>query len=222
LIKSLIIAAALTAAVSPAAVPDALRPIVGQWRLSDVGGKIACTLTLTSEPSVAGYAMRVPLACRRGFPPLKDISAWNVDAQGAIVFADPTKKHLVVFAPQAGAPYEAKAPENKTWRLEPNRAVQQLSARERMTGAFRLSGPGGTVLCDLNLTANLFGNAGSVTPGQCSAPWSDKAITAWALQRGRLTLFDAARKPLLVLKVADASTFVAADPKAETLTLARK
>ena len=91
-----------------------------------------------------------------------------------------------------------------------------------MTGPFRLTGAGGTVLCDLSLTANLFGNAGSVVAGDCSPGWSDKAFAVWSLQRGRLTLMDKGRKPILVLKTQDPTTFVVADAKGEPLTLARK
>lgn len=222
MVKSLVIAAAIAAATGPVASPDAPRTSAGEWRLSDAGGKIACTLTLSDEHGVAGNVVKVPLACRRAFPPLKDLAAWVMDPQGAIVFSDPTQNKIATFTPQPGAPYEAKTPEGKTWRLEPSHAPHLLSARERMTGAFRLSGPGGAVLCDLTLTANLFGNGGSVSHGQCAAPWSDKAFAVWSLQGGRLTLFDKTRKALLVMKTSDPTTFVANSPKAEVVTLARK
>ncbi len=154
---------------------------------------------------------------------MKDIAAWSLDPQGgAIVFSDSHQHRVVTFSPQPGAPYEAKTAENKIWRLESNRAPHVLSARERMTGPFRLSGAGGAVLCEFTFTANLFGNAGSVTPGQCAAPWSDKPIAAWSLQGGRLTLLDKTRKALLVMKFEGPSTFVTNDPKTDAVRLARK
>lgn len=220
--KSLILAAAIAAAGIPASPPDSPRGAVGDWRLSDVSGKLACTLTLSGERGRSGFVVRAPLACRRGFPLLKDLAAWSLDPQGAIVFSDPAQRRIAVFSPQPGAPFEAKITEGKVWRLEPSRATRLQSPRERMTGAFRLSGPGGAVLCDLQLTANLFGTAGAVTPVQCAPPWGDRNLTSWSFREGRLTLFDKARKPLLVLKTDTPTTFVASDPKADAVVLARK
>ena len=224
MVKSFILAAAVAAAAAPAAIPDKPHAAAGEWRLSDVAGKIACTLVLSEERVSAGLAVRAPLACRRGFPALKDLAAWSLDAQGAIVFSDPGQQRLAVFTPQPGAPYEAKSPGGKTWRLERTKHASQFqSARERMSGAFRLSSAGGAVLCELTLTANLLGNAGSVTPVQCAPPWNEKAFAVWSLKDGRLTLFDKTRKTLLVmLKSESADSFVAGDPKADAVTLARK
>ena len=94
----------------------------GDWRLSEVGGKIACTLTLTREASFAGYALKAPLACRRAFPALKTVAAWALDDKGGIVLSDARAQPIVTFPVQAKGPYEAKAPDGRTWRLEPVRS----------------------------------------------------------------------------------------------------
>jgi hypothetical protein len=93
----------------------------GDWRLSEVGGKVACTLTLTREVSFAGYALKAPLACRRAFPALKSVAAWALDDKGGIVLTDANAQTIVTFpaATQAGGSYEAKSPDGGTWRLEP-------------------------------------------------------------------------------------------------------
>lgn len=94
----------------------------GDWRLSEVGGKIACTLTLTREASFAGYALKAPLACRRAFPALKGVAAWALDDKGGIVLSDSNALPIVTFPAQATGPYEAKSPDGRTWRLEPLKA----------------------------------------------------------------------------------------------------
>jgi hypothetical protein len=109
---------ALTAAAHAAIEPVAFRQS-GDWRLSEVGGKVACTLTLTRQTSFAGFELKAPLACRRAFPPLKTVAGWTLDGRGGIVLADAKAQPIVTFPAQAKGPYEAKAPDGRTWRLEP-------------------------------------------------------------------------------------------------------
>ena len=91
----------------------------GDWRLSEVGGKVACTLTLTRQTSFAGFELKAPLACRRAFPALKTVANWALDDKGGIVLSDARAQTIVTFPVQAKGPYEAKAPDGRTWRLEP-------------------------------------------------------------------------------------------------------
>jgi hypothetical protein len=114
LVVALTLASAAHAAIEPAAFRDS-----GDWRLSEVGGKVACTLTLTRQSSFAGFELKAPLACRRAFPPLKTVAGWMVDDRGGIVLADARAQPIVTFPAQAKGPYEAKAPDGRTWRLEP-------------------------------------------------------------------------------------------------------
>jgi len=110
---------ALAPAVRCAAVDATSLRAAGDWRLSEVGGKIACTLTLTREASFSGYALKAPLACRRAFPALKGVAAWALDPKGGIVLTDAHALPIVTFPAQATGPYEAKSPDGRTWRLEP-------------------------------------------------------------------------------------------------------
>jgi hypothetical protein len=105
---------AAIAAVDPAAVRTA-----GDWRLSEVGGKVACTLTLTRQTSLAGFELKAPLACRRAFPALKTVANWALDDKGGLVLSDARAQPIVTFPIQSKGPYEAKAPDGRTWRLEP-------------------------------------------------------------------------------------------------------
>ncbi len=127
-LAALIAIPALAAGAAHASADPAALRTSGDWRLSEVGGKIACTLTLTSQASFAGFELKAPLACRRAFPPLKGVAAWSLDERGDIVLADAKAQPIVTFPAQAkdpqskGAtpkgPYETKAPDGHTWRLE--------------------------------------------------------------------------------------------------------
>ncbi|HZZ90196.1 MAG TPA: AprI/Inh family metalloprotease inhibitor [Caulobacteraceae bacterium] len=110
-------AGAAVATVEPAAARAA-----GDWRLSEVGGKIACTLTFTRQSSYAGFELKAPLACRRAFPPLASVAAWAFDDKGGIVLSDARAQPIVTFPVQGAGPYEAKAPDGRMWRLEPVRS----------------------------------------------------------------------------------------------------
>lgn len=112
----LLICCAARAAVEPGALRAS-----GDWRLSEPGGKVACTLTFTRQTSFAGYEVKAPLACRRAFPALKLVASWAMDGKGAIVLSDAHAKPIVTFPAQAKGTYEAKSPDGRTWRLEPVR-----------------------------------------------------------------------------------------------------
>jgi hypothetical protein len=90
----------------------------GDWRLSEIGGRVACTLKLTTETALTGYEVKAPLACRRAFPPLKDVAAWALDDKGDIVLSDAKAAPIVTFPAQGASPFEVKAPDGRTWRLE--------------------------------------------------------------------------------------------------------
>jgi hypothetical protein len=122
-LPALIAIAALAAGVAHATAESAALRESGDWRLSEVGGKIACTLTLTSQSSFAGFELKAPLACRRAFPPLRAVAAWSLDDHGGLVLADAKAQPIVTFPAQAKdapakSPLETKAPDGKTWRLE--------------------------------------------------------------------------------------------------------
>jgi hypothetical protein len=108
-----------SSAASAAAVDGAANRTAGDWRLSEVGGKVACTLTLTRQTSFAGFELKAPLACRRAFPALKTVANWALDDKGGIVLSDARAQTIVTFPVQSKGPYEAKAPDGRTWRLEP-------------------------------------------------------------------------------------------------------
>ena len=83
-LAALMAVAVFAAGAASASVDAAALRASGDWRLSEVGGKIACTLTLTSQASFAGFELKAPLACRRAFPPLREVAAWSLDDKGEI------------------------------------------------------------------------------------------------------------------------------------------
>jgi hypothetical protein len=118
---AIILAVALSTASPPHAEGDVLatRAAIGQWRLSEVGGKVGCTVNLTDQASPGGHVLQAPPACHLAFPPLKDLSVWSLDAHGAPIFSDAAHNHVVAFIGPTGGPFQATASDGKAWRLEP-------------------------------------------------------------------------------------------------------
>jgi Protease inhibitor Inh len=119
---AIILAAALSVANVSHAQGDALaaRAAIGQWRLSEVGGKLGCTVNFTDRAIPGGgQALQAPSACHLAFPPLKELSVWSLDAHGAPIFSDAAHKRVVAFAGPPGGPFQAIASDGKAWRLEP-------------------------------------------------------------------------------------------------------
>jgi len=222
--RILALSAAILALAGPAfasAEPTVL-DAAGAWRLSEVGGKVACTLTLMRQASLGGYEIKAPLACREAFPPLKALAAWAPDDKGGIVLSDAQARPIIDFPGQLRGPYEAKAPDGKTWRLESLDAPPRPARGGRMSGDYRLTAIGGATLCNLAFTSNIFGSHGGISQSACTPAWGDKNLAAWSLHAGRLTLMDKAGKTILVLKPSDPGAYVVADPKADLVTLTRR
>ncbi|MEO8927686.1 MAG: AprI/Inh family metalloprotease inhibitor [Caulobacteraceae bacterium] len=119
---AIVVALALAAVAPPHAesvpAPAPARAAVSQWRLSEVGGKVGCTVTLTDQATLGGHVLQAPPACHLAFPPLKDLSVWSTDPHGAPIFSDATHGHAVAFIGPVGGPFQAAAPDGKAWRLE--------------------------------------------------------------------------------------------------------
>ena len=97
---AMILAIALNAASATHAEGDATaaRAAIGPWRLSEVGGKVGCTVNLTDQAGPGGRVLQAPPACHLAFPPLKVLSVWSLDVRGAPIFSDATHSHIVAFA----------------------------------------------------------------------------------------------------------------------------
>ena len=115
IIMALAVAASNVAGFDAGAAPS--RAIAGPWRLSVVGGKVGCTLALNDLVSPGGLGLGTPAACQRAIPPLRDLSVWNLDGHGGLLFSDPERRHIVWFLGPAGGPYAAAAPDGRLWRL---------------------------------------------------------------------------------------------------------
>ena len=101
-LAALIAVAAFAASAASASVDAAALRTSGDWRLSEVGGKIACTLTLTSPDQLRGFRAEGAARLPPGIPAAEDGGHLGLDDKGGIVLADAKAQPIVTFPVQAG------------------------------------------------------------------------------------------------------------------------
>src|SRR5947208_14777795 len=106
-----LIAAAGLAEAQPEASGE--RPVIGQWRLIQVGGRVTCKLTLTGDAGAGGWEVHAPLACRGAFPMLRELASWSYDAPGGLALADSEGRKITTFT-AAGTAFETKSPDGRS------------------------------------------------------------------------------------------------------------
>lgn len=103
-----------TADAASAPFPENWRGMLGPWSLEAAdSAAFQCTIGLTEEPTIGGYAVDVPTACLVAGPTM-DIAAWHIDeADGAVVFTDALRQTVLrlgeegdggIFASDIAAP----------------------------------------------------------------------------------------------------------------------
>ena len=91
-------AAAAWLAAAAVSVLPASQTYAGRWDFyGDSDGASACVVELKTPTVIGGYAIAVPKACHAVFRAAGDIYAWHPAPGGRIVFADATRKAMLVF-----------------------------------------------------------------------------------------------------------------------------
>ena len=191
----LLAVATLAAAAQPPSAPSAM---TGRWVLARDGeGAPSCDLSLGPQPVIGGYKVTAAPACRRVVSWSQDFYAWYLNTAGVVVLADPTRKPVMRFVLRQGA-YVADGPNGALFII--SRPARELTQAQRMRGHWRLAALGGVPLCDFDMTSNAGGTAGTLKMRTgCAAPWKGRAIAAWSLKGRRITLADAAGKPVVAI-----------------------
>jgi len=186
--------ACLVAALAlPAAALEAPKDYAGRWTLSGVTeGDPICTLILTDDGAIGGWAVDIPRDCFDKLGLSEDIAAWTVHPAGAISFIDPLRKAKLRFEPTAIGGYVAQRDDGPPLALDrAGRGDVDLTDQQRMTGRWRFTGLGGTPTCTVVLTSAPDGMSGALRrTAACGAPWSDFEITRWRRYDDRIIFLD--------------------------------
>ena len=110
-------AAAAWLAIAAASVLPQPQTYAGRWDFyGDSDGAEACVVELKAPPVIGGYAIGVPKACHAVFASAADIYAWRPAPGGRIVFADATRKSMLVFELSDDS-YVARTPDGSGYVL---------------------------------------------------------------------------------------------------------
>lgn len=195
-------ALAVAALALPAAALEAPKDYAGAWTLSGVSeGDPVCTLTLTLEAAIGGWAVDLPGDCVDKFAAAGDVAAWTLVPGGAIAFIDPLRHVVLKFEPTAIGGYVAHPAGAEPIALDRARVDVALTERKRMTGGWALTGLGGATVCRLKLTATTNGLKGGIQMASpCQGPWAKTAFATWRRAGGKITLYDAGGRAVVTLK----------------------
>ena len=119
---------------------------------------------------------------------------------GAIAFIDPLRHVVLAFEPTAIGGYVAHPANAEPIALDRARVNVPLTERQRMTGAWVLTGLGGAPTCRLKLTATTNGLKGGVQmTSSCQGSWAKTAFATWRRGSGKITLYDAGGRAVVTL-----------------------
>lgn len=216
----LIMGGLLTAAFSDAPAERAA-PIgaAGPWMLAGLGdGEPGCAVQLGRGPVIGGAEIDVSATCRRNYD-LEDVAGWRT-RRGAIIFIGPQREDVAVFEPAPdGAGYLGTLPDGTRVSLmrEPAPRTQPIATLVRTEKTFSLSGPGRRAACGFVLDVGWTHGGELRQVGRCPPRWRALSLRRWRASGETLQLLDAAARPRLTLRRADAETFVHEVDAAEPL-----
>ena len=219
ILRLVLLLCALSVAPALAQAPAAPKALLGNWVLAQDGeGSPTCTLTLKAHRVIGGFELSAPPRCSRVLEAADDIAAWYLNADGALVLADATRRALLVFtkrasgawAEDAGAPYLLTRP---TLPRTPQAA---------MAGRWNITAVGGVPLCQLVLTSDAKGVSGQVArSGACATAWLDRGWAAWRKRGDGLEILDALGRVAFAFRRLDVVTFEGKAPGNQIVFLTR-
>jgi hypothetical protein len=99
---------------------------------------------------------------------------------------------------------------------------RELSAQQRMSGGWSITGIGGQPRCSFTSRAAASGKAGTLTikPG-CAAKWKSAGWASWKQVGQKLTVYDTGGKALQTFTLWDVVTYEGEDARGEPIYFSR-
>ena len=190
----------MTCAASADAAPaPSARTFAGSWRITTPDGRTSCALSLKAAKAPHGYALTIGRDCGDAFP-LQSVVAWKPYADGMVLMSE-TGFPVQTFEQAEQGLYVSDGGEPFTLRVDAGPRLSQSAVK--VPGRWTLGPVTGAAFCVLDLEAS----GGAHVAGACRPEWRAKAIASWRLQDHRLTLADAAGRPVTTYVQRDPNTF---------------
>ena len=185
------------APATPEARPAQVERAVGPWELSNPAGDRKCDVMFKSERAGPGLALGFALACLATFPAIADIAAWNVTAEGNVLWLDRTGAVAFDFGETEVGIFEAIRPGDGAVYFLTNRGLAgtALPTAEEVVGTGMLGQPRGRAQCRLTFRPDLAASAGPLEQrfvlevgDGCERAITTLGLTTWRLERELLVL----------------------------------
>lgn len=201
------ICAAVATSPSPAAAqgvdPEIIDAQTGTYVVAPLDGKPGCTVTLTKDETIGGYAIAGAETCATALPAIADAYAWNFSGPG-VMFIDPTRKVLATFEENEGSPLTT-ASERPLALVVPPGTIDHLPTQQALAGTWLMKRPSGESLCTVTLKANTeTGQDGTMSPmGDCAAAVTKLKLEYWQINTFDVTLMSGEGDTLSFTMTAD-------------------
>ncbi len=91
----------------------------GPWDLKLDNGSRQCRVNLRSDAKASGYAVAMPVGCRRAFPILNAVAIWADGGEGQLLLENGAGEPVLTFGPGEGGALTGTSPEGEIYRLQP-------------------------------------------------------------------------------------------------------
>lgn len=212
LAATLVLAAAATPTLAGDPAPAWAKPYLGTWTLSGASeGGAVCGFDVLPTGAVGGVGVRMWASCRQNLP-VEDVAAFTVADNGKeLRLIDPLRKTVIAFRKTGDGDWMAteEVDNEGLVLMKGDPGFGDVSAKDRRTGTFLVSGPNGAHSCGYEMSSNASGSAGKARQfGRCDKRWKARPFVRWTFANRQITLYDKAGKPALVLKQDDLNTFM--------------
>jgi hypothetical protein len=198
------LALATTALVSatPALAVDAevIRATAGYWFLAEMPAGRGCNLKLLTEESIGGRALEAPVGCKVHDEQVDDLTAWNFDDDGGLIFLNAVRKVVFRLTEEEDTSYTATTDAGDLALVPSFRQVVALPTPEHAAGTWNVAPPGGKPLCTVTLTnapqASGDGNLALSVAAGCDKTIAALKLDGWMNEGVELVLHGAGDKSL--------------------------
>jgi hypothetical protein len=191
LVLGVLCSAAVTSAWGQAQVSEAVTSLAGPGEMSNADRDQTCMLTFKAEAGGGGYKLEFDkVGCTAKFPPLKDVTAWNLTGDSNVRLVDARGRVIYDFTEVENGMYESlKAGQPLTFLQTAASVAEAVRTVEQMMGDWSVM-RGTTEICVLALSSTLASPgemALQVKPG-CDAAVTRFAPATWQFDHGELVM----------------------------------
>jgi hypothetical protein len=176
----------------PPSAEDAANAVIGAWEFSNADHDRICRFNFRADATAGGRKLDIDKNCSNLFPSTRDITAWSVDAYGALRLLDARGNAVIELSEVESGIYDGFTPEEGRYVMQSAAAAPVRSADD-MVGEWAIARGTGKPICMLTLANTSAGGdnlALKIKPG-CDVLVTRFNPVTWRMSSGELILSSA-------------------------------